>query len=227
MPWSYGTRLIGAGEKQPSRRSGCRPNGQRAGVRSLQLLSITRTDKIPTADSEHPAIEVLAVWQAAEGPGLGGIPTRGFARADLLLYSRTCQPVAVDGKAQHIYVFDNHGSAEEQARPLRQFDFDRQSWTAHLQTSKLGPTYRVFIPYPREDYHQAVCSLRIRFTPPKGRPLFSASSTIVLPGPPLSLVPRLRRTRRCKASPRSCRLSLWPGRLGSLRSSRRIPSRLP
>ncbi len=153
------------------------------GCASLQLLSI-KTDKIPTADPEHPAIEVLAVWQAAEGPGLGGIPTRGFAGQIFFFTQERAQPVAVDGKVR-IYVFDNHGSAEEQARPLRQFDFDRQSWTAHLQTSKLGPTYGVFIPYPREDYHQAVCSLRIRFTPPKGRPLFSASSTIVLPGPPL------------------------------------------
>jgi hypothetical protein len=147
------------------------------------LLTV-KPDKVPTADAEHPAIEVLAVWQAAEGPGLGGIPTRGFAGQIFFFTQDRAAPVAVDGKAR-IYVFDDHGSAEQQARPLRQFDFDRQSWTAHLQNSKLGPTYGVFIPYPREDYHQAVCSLRIRFTPPKGRPLFSASSTIMLPGPPL------------------------------------------
>ncbi len=153
------------------------------GCASMQLLNL-KTDKIAMADAEHPAIEVLAVWQAAEGPGIGGIPTRGFAGQIFFFTQDRAAPVAVDGKAR-IYVFDDHGSAEQQARPLRQFDFDRQSWTAHLQSSKLGPTYGVFIPYPREDYHQAVCSLRIRFTPLKGRPLFSASSTIMLPGPPL------------------------------------------
>jgi len=156
------------------------------GCASLQLLNL-KADKIPTADAEHPAIEVLAVWQAAEGPGVGGIPTRGFAGQIFFFTQDRGAPVAVDGKAR-IYVFDDHGSPEQQARPLRQFDFDRQSWTAHLQSSKLGPTYGVFIPYPRNDYHQAVCSLRVRFTPSaKGRPLFSTSSTIVLPGPPLKL----------------------------------------
>ncbi len=154
------------------------------GCASLQLLNL-KTEKIPAADAEHPAIEILAVWQAAEGPGPGGIPTRGFAGQIFFFTQDRAQPVAVDGKAR-IYVFDDHGSNEQQARPLRQFDFDRQSWAAHLQNSKLGPTYGVFIPYPREDYHQAICSLRIRFTAPKGRPLFSQSSTIVLPGPPLS-----------------------------------------
>jgi hypothetical protein len=152
------------------------------GCASVQLLNF-KSEKVPTADAQHPAIEVLAVWQAAEGPGLGGVPTRGFAGQIFFFTQDRAQPVAVDGVAR-IYVFDNHGTVEQQARPLRQFDFDRQSWTAHLQSAKLGPTYGVFIPYPRDDYHQAVCSLRIRFTPSKGRPLFSASSTITLPGPP-------------------------------------------
>jgi hypothetical protein len=151
------------------------------GCASLQLFDVK--DKVPTADAEHPAIEVLAIWQAAEGPGVGGVPTRGFAGQIFFFTQDRAQPVAVDGKAR-IYIFDDHGSVEQQAKPLRQFDFDRQSWTAHLQSSKLGPTYGVFIPYPRADYHQAVCSMRVRFTPLKGRPLFSSASTIVLPGPP-------------------------------------------
>jgi hypothetical protein len=156
------------------------------GCASLDLFNFK--DKVPTADAEHPAIEVLAIWQAAEGPGLGGVPTRGFAGQIFFFTQDRAQPVAVDGKAR-IYVFDDHGTVEQQARPLRQFDFDRQSWTAHLQSSKLGPTYGVFIPYPSNDYHQAVCSLRVRFTPMKGRPLYSQASTIVLPGPPAKSEP--------------------------------------
>jgi hypothetical protein len=153
------------------------------GCASLQLIN-WKGDQIKMADAEHPAIEVLAIWQAAEGPGLGGIPTRGFAGQIFFFNQDRSQPVAVDGKAR-IYVFDDHGTPEQQARPLRQFDFDRQSWAAHLQNSKLGVTYGVFIPYPRDDYHQAVCSLRVKFMPTKGgHPLYSASSTLVLPGPP-------------------------------------------
>jgi hypothetical protein len=154
------------------------------GCASVQLLNF-KGDKIPKTDAQHPPIEILAIWQAAEGPGLGGVPTRGFAGQIFFFTQDRAQPVAVDGVAR-IYVFDDRGTAEQQARPLRQFDFDRQSWTAHLQNGKLGPAYGVFIPYPRNDFHQAVCSLRIRFTPStsKGQPLFSASSTITLPGPP-------------------------------------------
>ncbi len=155
-----------------------------SGCSSLELINWKGADKLPTADAQHPAIEVLAIWQAAEGPGLGGVPTRGFAGQIFFFAEDRAQPVAVDGKAR-IYVFDDHGPPEQQTRPLRQFDFDRQSWAAHMQHSKLGPTYGVFIPYPRDDFHQAVCSLRVRFTPPKGRSLYSTSSTIVLPGPPL------------------------------------------
>jgi hypothetical protein len=152
------------------------------GCASLTLLNF-KTEKIPTADLEHPAIDVLAVWQAAEGPGPKGIPTRGFAGQIFFFSQDRATPVAVDGTAR-IYVFDDQGTPQEQARPLHQFDFDRESWKGHLQMPKIGPTYGVFIPYTRNDYHQAVCSLRVRFTPVKGRPLYSASSTIVLPGPP-------------------------------------------
>jgi hypothetical protein len=151
------------------------------GCANLTLLNI-KTEKIPTADAEHPAIEVLAVWQAAEGPGPKGIPTRGFAGQIFFFTQDRATPVAVDGTAR-VYIFDDHGTLQDQARPLHQFDFDRESWKGHLQMPKIGPTYGVFIPYPRADFHQAVCSLRVRFTPTKGRPLYSASSTIVLPGP--------------------------------------------
>jgi hypothetical protein len=154
------------------------------GCASVTLLNF-KTEKVPTADAEHPAIEILAIWQAAEGPGPKGIPVRGFAGQIFFFTQDRAAPVAVDGTAR-IYIFDDHGTVEEQARPLHQYDFDRGSWAAHLQSSKLGPTYGVFVPYPRNDYHQAICSLRVRFSAPKNRPLYSASSTIALPGPPLN-----------------------------------------
>jgi hypothetical protein len=154
------------------------------GCASLTTLNF-KTEKIPTTDAQHPAIEILAIWQASEGPGPKGIPVRGFAGQIFFFAQDRATPVAVDGTTR-IYLFDDHGSVEEQARPLHQFDFDRASWAGHLQRSTLGPTYGVFIPYPRNDYHQAVCSLRVRFTTPKTRPLYSVSSTIALPGPPMN-----------------------------------------
>ena len=140
------------------------------GCASMQLLNL-KTDKVPTADAEHPAIEVLAVWQAAEGPGIGGIPTRGFAGQIFFFTQDRGHPWPSMAKLASTSSTTT-ALPSNRREPLRQFDFDRQSWTAHLQSSKLGPTYGVFIPYPREDYHQAVCSLRIRLHTAQRSPAF-------------------------------------------------------
>jgi hypothetical protein len=209
------------------------------GCASLTLLNF-KTEKIPTADPDHPAIEVLAVWQAAEGPGPKGIPTRGFAGQIFFFSQDRATPVAVDGTAR-IYVFDDHGTTQEQARPLHQFDFDRESWRGHLQMPKIGPTYGVFIPYTRDDFHQAVCSLRVRFTPTKGRPLYSPSSTIVLPGPvakagpeaaPLSPLSALAKKLQTQAQPArpftnpTVNTSPQPFNSGPQLASGQVPSQL-
>jgi hypothetical protein len=196
------------------------------GCTSLALLN-WKTEKLPSADAQHPAIEILAIWQASEGPGPKGVPVRGFAGQIFFFTQDRATPVTVDGTAR-IYLFDDHGSPEEQARPLHQYDFDRTSWAGHLQSSKLGPTYGVFIPYPRNDYHQAVCSLRIRFTTPKTRPLYSASSTIALPGPPLNpetaeLSPLSALTKKLHDQPQLARTWQAPNSNTDLGSLNQVP----
>jgi hypothetical protein len=196
------------------------------GCTSLALLN-WKTEKIPSTDAQHPAIEILAIWQASEGPGPKGVPVRGFAGQIFFFTQDRAMPVAVDGTAR-IYLFDDHGSSEEQARPLHQYDFDRASWAGHLQSSKLGPTYGVFIPYPRNDYHQAVCSLRIRFTTLKTRPLYSASSTIALPGPPLNpetadLSPLSGLTKKLHDQPQLARTWQGPNSGTDLGSLNQVP----
>ena len=60
----------------------------------------------------------------------------------------------------------------------------RGTGTRHAHSSTLGPGYAVFIPYPRNDFHQATCSLRIRFTPTVGPTIYSPTAAVVLTGPP-------------------------------------------
>lgn len=151
------------------------------GCAGLELLGL-RTAKFEKADAKNPAVEILALWQPAEGPGPGGVPTRGFAGQIFFLTQSKPAPVMVEGKVR-IYLFDDRGSLKEQARPLREFDVDSALWNAHCHQSTLGPAYSVFIPYPREDFHQSSCSLRVRFTPTIGPPIYSPTSTVVLPGP--------------------------------------------
>lgn len=156
--------------------SGC------AGLQISNLSSFTFA-KYQTADAKHPAVNIITMWQAAEGPGRNGVPTRGFV-GQILFFGMDPAPLAVDGKVR-IYLFDDHGTVQEQSRPMHEFDFDSKAWAAHLQVSRVGATYTVFLPYPRDDFHEAKCSLRLRFTPTTGTTLYSDPMTVVLPGPAL------------------------------------------
>ena len=104
--------------------------------------------KFDRADAKNPAVQILALWQASEGPGQNGVPTRGFAAQIFFFTQAKPAPVVVDGKVR-IYLFDDRGTVKQQGRPIGEFDFDPVVWNAHAHASTLGPGYAVFIPYPR------------------------------------------------------------------------------
>lgn len=141
----------------------------------------TTKKQMPKATATNPAVEILAIWQPAEGRGVNGVPTRGFAGQFLFFTGENPSPVEVDG-AVRIYLFDDRGTPEQQSKPAHQFDFDAGAWKSHLKRSALGPAYHVFIPYPRKDDQIARCSLRVRLTATGGPTIFSESANVVLPG---------------------------------------------
>jgi hypothetical protein len=152
-----------------------------AGCASMPLFG-SKTANFEHADAKNPAVEILALWQAAEGPGPKGVPIRGFS-GQIYFFTQAKQfPVAVDGSVR-VYLFDDHGSLKEQAEPIAVFDFDAAHWRTGARNSALGPGYSVFVPYPRNDYHQTTCSLRIRFTPTAGPRIYSSPASVVLSGP--------------------------------------------
>jgi len=141
-----------------------------------------KSKAVPQADAKNPAAEILAIWKPAEGAGLNGVPTRGFA-GQILFFTRShATPVEVHGDVR-IYVFDDRGTLEEQSKPIHQFDFPADAWKTHLQMSPLGPSYQLFIPYTRKDHHQATCSLRVRLKPAEGPMIYSETANVTLPGP--------------------------------------------
>jgi len=153
-----------------------------AGCAGAQIFGFNSV-KIEKADAKNPAVEILALWQATEGPGPNGVPTRGFTGEVFFFTQAKPVPVMVEGKGR-IYLFDDRGTAKQQARPIREYDFDAASWAMHCHSSSLGPGYAVFIPYPGNDFHQVACSLRIRFTPTVGPTIYSPTASVVLSGPP-------------------------------------------
>ena len=125
--------------------------------------------------------EIVCLWEAAEGIGLDGLPTRGFAGQVLFFPRGQPEPVSIDGDVM-IYVFDDQGSEDEQARPLHQFEFPAAAWNSFLYKTNLGPAYQLFVPYTRKGGNLASCALRVRMTAKDRLPVYSKIAKVTLPG---------------------------------------------
>lgn len=136
-------------------------------------------DKVPHASARNPVVQVLCLWEPAEGRDPDGHSCRGFAGQIIFLGNKGGTPVAVDGKVR-IKEYDDQSGSAETSDPLHQFDFDNRSWDLHLHKGTLGPTYNVFIPYMRKGNHEAHCELQLEFTPTTGRPVSSAVMPLLL-----------------------------------------------
>jgi hypothetical protein len=139
-------------------------------------------------DAAHPVAEILCLWSPAEGHDMNGLPCRGFAGQVLFFTAGNRAPAVVSGDVM-IYVFDDHGTAEEQQKPLHQFSFPHESWETYLRETNFGSSYQLFIPYTRATSESANCSLRLRYTSPDKRITFSKLVEIALPGTPRTQPP--------------------------------------
>lgn len=135
----------------------------------------------PKTGPRNPAIRILGLWQPGEGVGIENKTSRGFSGQIMFFGRNSDLPAQVDG-AVRIYVFDDHGSAEEQAKPIHEFEFSPGAWKAHLFKGPLGATYDVFIPYTRPGIHEAKCTLRVKYIPKDAPEVYSDMVNIVLPG---------------------------------------------
>lgn len=125
--------------------------------------------------------EIVCLWEPAEGIGLDGLPTRGFAGQLLFFEPGSDAPVLVEGDVM-IYVFDDQGTPEEQSRPLHQFEFPSPVWQTFARDTNLGPAYQIFIPYSRKGGHYADCAIRVRLTGPEQLPVWSKLTNLPLAG---------------------------------------------
>lgn len=148
----------------------------------MDKLAFWNHNKLVTADSRNPVADILCIWQPSEGRDPQGVPSRGFGGQILFMTHGSSEPCAVEGDVR-IYVFDDQGAREEQIKPIHQYDFTADVWKQHLRMGTLGPSYQVFVPYPRKGFHQARCSLRIRFKPTQGPAIYSSMAEVILPGP--------------------------------------------
>ena len=129
------------------------------GCASVNLVDWKRF-RVPTASAKDPVTRIVGIWEAAEGQGLDGKPTRGFAGQVLFFTHGKASPVRVDGHVT-IDLYDGPASSSETADPIHRFDFIGDAWTIHLTDSVLGPSYNVFIPYTPKHSWRANCGLRV------------------------------------------------------------------
>ncbi|QDU52787.1 hypothetical protein [Gimesia panareensis] len=151
------------------------------GCSSLALSTWTWQHSGQFASARKPAVEVIALWEPAEGKGLDGLPTRGFAGQLLFFQHNNTSPVYVKGEVM-VYLYDDQGQLDEQSKPIHQFNFDAGAWQVHAVESTLGPAYQVFIPYVRKGSDQAECALRVRLTQKEAPEVYSRMVSVKLKG---------------------------------------------
>jgi hypothetical protein len=137
--------------------------------------------RAPFASTDHPAVRCVCLWQEAAGQTETGETVRGFAGQIYFFTANDQSSVGVEGDV-HVFLFDDHGSPDEQARPISEAGFANVEWQAMRRDSQLGPTYSLFVPYPRAGNLEANCALRLRLTQPDGSTLFSEMTQVKLPG---------------------------------------------
>ncbi len=151
------------------------------GCQQMIAWKKVKMEMLPIASAENPVHEVICLWEPGEGTGLDGLPCRGFVGKVMFFAHGIDPPVRVEGDVR-VYMFDDQGSAEEQQHPIHQFNFDSKAFQAFLSETNVGAAYQFFLPYTRSGAHRAACSLRLRLTPPDGRPVYSKMGTLILPG---------------------------------------------
>jgi len=145
------------------------------------IANFTAMRGIPVASSENPVRDFTGIWQQGEGRDEHGRPCRGFCGQLMFMTVGANKPAIVHG-AVTIYVFDNKGTLEEQAKPFDKFEFTAEQWETFQRKTNLGMTYQLFIPYRRPGGREAECQLHVKFTPVNGSPMFAHPASISMRG---------------------------------------------
>ncbi|MEO2015888.1 MAG: hypothetical protein ABGZ53_16125 [Fuerstiella sp.] len=158
---------------------------------------------VNTIRAEKRIVKILCLWEPAEGQGLDGRPSRGFAGQILMFAHGSPSPIPVHGTTS-IYQYVNFDPDEVDPLPIHKFTFDDGGWNAHRTESTLGETYNVFLPYVVKNKGHATCALRVEYTSPEGRVISSPYTAVTLTAKtsnkPLSA---LRRNILSDSKPRS------------------------
>lgn len=164
-------------------------------------LTVPHHESPPEAGDFETPVRCLCLWQPVDGVDAAGQSVRGFGGQVYFFAADSEEPVAVDGNVR-VFIFDDVGTPDQQARPKDVQDFDSVTWQSFLGKSQFGVNYTVFVPYAQASRYESICSLRLKLSQPDGTQVFSEMATVKLAGEP-----REDRTIRKLVSPKEHSIS--------------------
>src|SRR5579864_3698457 len=96
------------------------------GCATSSLFKMSKND-FPKSGPKNPVAQIVGIWEPAMGIGHENKPCRGFAGQVLFFTKGSDRPVKVDGDIR-IYVFDDHGTPDEQAQPIYEWNLTADVW---------------------------------------------------------------------------------------------------
>jgi hypothetical protein len=146
-------------------------------------LSVPHFGESKTENVVAKPARCLCLWRPVQMQDASGQPVSGFGGQVYFFAAGSEEPIEVDGDVR-VFVFDDIGTPEQQARPKDVQDYDSFVWTSFLNKSQVGSNYKVFVPYSKASKFESICSLRLRLDQPDGSQLFSDMATVKLAGEP-------------------------------------------
>lgn len=135
------------------------------------------------ADNAPPSpriSKVVCLWE----PGVGKIPNgpkQGVLGQVLFFTPGTSSPSKVDGDVT-VYLFDDHGTAEQQAQPVHKLVLTAEDLEAVHAETAIGHSYHIPVPYPKNHGMETTCTMRVKYTSPSGETTYSGLDAIRLDG---------------------------------------------
>lgn len=146
-------------------------------------LSLPHFGNAPAATVSSTPARCLCLWQPVKTEDASGQSVQGFGGQVYFFEAGSEEPVEVEGDVR-VFVFDDVGTPEQQARPKDVKDFDPFVWKSFRNKSQVGTNYALFVPYDKASKYESICSLRLRLIQADGTQLFSDMATVKLAGKP-------------------------------------------
>jgi hypothetical protein len=136
--------------------------------------------------SSAPVSQAVVLWSEAAINQDGTPVGQGFTAKVYLLGGADARPVATSGKVT-VYAYDDtlvkQASLEQlDPRPTKTWEFSAAQLEREVKKDAIGPYYTLWLPYGPVSESERRCTLRLCFTPPKGRRVLSEPAQVTLPG---------------------------------------------